>query len=217
MKDLEKEKFLKGVDVDTTDDLKIDAIKRASAAFEGSYLEEYILRAIEAYEPEPEFSYEECCIKTFTGKYLNVFEPRPEDICIEDIAHGLAMQPRFGGQLPEFYSVAQHSVMVANLCWGQHKLAALLHDASEAYMADIPSPIKKRLRGYKKVENVLMKAIADKFGFQFPFDQQIKDADREMLIVEMDCLSRKRKRFPVAVHGQVWAEREFLNYFNSLR
>lgn len=104
------------------------------------------------------------CIRTFTGIYMNVFEPTPEMICIEDIAHSLSMQCRFGGHLPEFYSVAEHSwhcsLMVAN----EHKLAALLHDASEAYLLDIPRPIKHRLNNYKKIEDNLMNIIAKNLG-----------------------------------------------------
>jgi len=84
------------------------------------------------------------CIRTFTGKYVNVFEPTLEMICIEDIAHALSMQCRFGGHLPYFYSVAQHSIncsfLVDTPCL---KLEVLMHDASEAYLLGIPSPIKK--------------------------------------------------------------------------
>lgn len=216
-RDLEKEKFLLGVDDDTPiDEMKKQAITRLNISnFYGSHLYDFIAKAIESYDPEPEFTYDECCIKTFTGKYINVFDPRPEDICIEDIAHGLSLECRFGKQLPEFYSVAQHSVLVSNLVWGRHKLAALLHDASEAYLGDVPSPIKKRLRDYKRVEKILMKAIAEKFGFEYPFHKSIKEADRHMLIVEMDCLSRKIEKFPVAVHGSVYAERVFLDKFNQ--
>src|SRR5665811_1025646 len=90
------------------------------------------------------------CIRTFTGIYMNVFEPTPEMISIEDIAHALTMQCRFGGHLPDFYSVAQHSLNCSYLIDNPKlKLTALLHDASEAYLLDIPRPIKNNLNNYK--------------------------------------------------------------------
>lgn len=108
------------------------------------------------------------CIRTFTGIYVNVFEPTEEMICIEDIAHALSNQCRFGGHLPVFYSVAQHSIIMSDKMHESHKLAALLHDASEAYLLDIPRPIKKGLSNYKEIEDKLMTAIAAKFGFEYP-------------------------------------------------
>lgn len=128
------------------------------------------------------------CIRTYTGIYINVFEPTPEMICIEDIAHALANQCRFGGHLPRFYSVAQHSGYVCALVDDDNAFSALMHDASEAYLMDIPRPIKKRLRDYKEIEDGLMRVIADKFGFEYPMNTIIKEADEQMLQLEWDCL-----------------------------
>lgn len=127
-------------------------------------------------------------IRTFTGKYVNVFNPTPEMICIEDIAHSLSNQCRFAGHLKQFYSVADHSINCAMQVAEEHKLAALLHDASEAYLIDIPSPIKKRLTNYHEIEDNLMRLIANKFGFTYPFDPVIKEIDEYMLRTEWDCL-----------------------------
>jgi 5'-deoxynucleotidase YfbR-like HD superfamily hydrolase len=124
------------------------------------------------------------CIRTFTGIYVNVFEPTPEMICIEDIAHALSMQCRFGGHLPYFYSVAQHSASCCAIAEPEHKFAALMHDASEAYLLDIPRPIKKRLANYKEIEDGLMKIIATKYGFEYPLHQKVKDVDEVMLEAE---------------------------------
>ncbi len=124
------------------------------------------------------------CIRTFTGKYINVFEPDPELICIEDIAHALSMQPRFGGHLPEFYSVAQHSWLVSVKCPKELWLTGLMHDAGEPYLIDVPSPVKARLTNYKEIEDRLMKAIAEKFGFEWPLPDLVKQADRFMLEFE---------------------------------
>lgn len=139
----------------------------------------------------PENLYTTDCIRTFTGKYVNVFEPDPETICIEDIAHALSMQCRFGGHLPVFFSVAQHSVMVCNEFdefKPELRLTALMHDATEAYLLDIPRPIKLRLANYKALENSLMVVIANKFGFKWPTDQVIKKVDAFQLQREWDQL-----------------------------
>jgi len=132
--------------------------------------------------------YEPDCIRTFTGIYVNVFEPTLEMICIEDIAHGLSNQCRFAGHLKKFYSVAQHSWHCYTLAPSKHKLAALLHDASEAYLCDIPKPIKKHLPDYCKIEDNLMKVISKKFGFEYPLSKEVKEADKTMLKVEWEKL-----------------------------
>ena len=129
------------------------------------------------------------CIRTVSGKYVNVFDPRPEMIDISDIAHALSNQCRFGGHLPKFYSVAQHSfrccLRIKN--W-QHKLAALLHDAAEAYLIDVPSPVKAGLSNYKDIEHRLMEVIAEKYGFQYPLHEDVKQIDQEVLEIEWEGL-----------------------------
>ena len=118
------------------------------------------------------------CIRTYTGKYLDVFNPDPEQICIEDIAHALANQCRFSGHTRTFYSVVQHSVMVARRVPDRFKLQALMHDASEAYMLDIPTPIKLKLPDYMVAEKNLMHCIATKFGFSWPMHACVNEADK---------------------------------------
>lgn len=135
------------------------------------------------------------CIRTYTGIYINVFEPTPEMICIEDIVHSLCHQCRFGGHLPSFYSVAQHSANCCALSDPEHKLAALLHDASEAYLLDIPRPIKKRLTHYKEIEHGLMLVIAAKFGFQYPLHDHVKQIDEMMLQTEWNAWINKECGF----------------------
>jgi len=141
---------------------------------------------------KPENLYTPNCIRTFTGIYINVFDPKPEDICIEDIAHALSNQCRFGGHLPDYYSVAQHSILCCKMTDDEYKLQALLHDASEAYLLDIPRPIKQGLSNYKEIENKLMRVIADKFGFTHPLDEVIKDIDEWALVVEWKYLMIKQ-------------------------
>ena len=155
------------------------------------------------------------CIRTFTGIYMNVFEPTPEMICIEDIAHGLSHQCRFAGHTKEFYSVAQHSIHVAELAKDEFKLQALLHDSSEAYLLDMPGPIKKRLPEYCKIENNLMEVIAKKFGFEWPVNENVKGLDDLMLQWEWDfhILNKKPYQMPYS-SGQ--AKEEFLKWFNII-
>lgn len=127
-------------------------------------------------------------IRTHSGLYVNVFEPTIDMICIEDIAHALSHQCRFSGHLKKFYSVAQHSVYVASIVSDENKFDALMHDASEAYLLDIPTPIKAKLEHYKTLEANLMKVIAQKFSFNYPFDIEVKKADADALVVEWDCM-----------------------------
>lgn len=117
------------------------------------------------------------CIRVFSGKYFNPLAPSPDLIDIEDIAHGLSMQCRFGGHTKVFYSVAEHSINVCQMVAPGHELAGLLHDASEAYLLDVPRPIKGNLSGYKDIEDNLMRMISKKFGFQYPLHREVKQCD----------------------------------------
>lgn len=140
-------------------------------------------------------------IRTASGIYINVFkiEEQSDRIYIEDIAHALSMQCRFSGHIQTFYSVAEHSLHVASLVPHKHKLAALLHDASEAYLVDIPAPIKPGLPQYKEIEDRVMHMIAKVYDFQYPFAKEVKDADYAALKFEWDnyMLSDKMNARPI--------------------
>lgn len=154
------------------------------------------------------------CIRTFSGKYLDVFNPDPEQICIEDIAHALANQCRFSGHTSKFYSVAQHSVMVSRRVPDRFKLQALMHDASEAYMLDIPTPIKLKLPAYMVAEKNLMHCIADKFKFEWPMRVQVYEADKQELQSDWYFFMEKGNR-----NAECWtfekAKTEFLYCFRK--
>lgn len=155
------------------------------------------------------------CIRLYTGKYFNPLEPDPDMIDIEDIAHSLSMQCRFGGHTKIFYSVAEHCMNVSLNAPVRHELAGLLHDASEAYLYDIPRPIKRNLIGYKEMEDRLMVVIAQKFGFQYPLSDHIKRLDELTLKWEWENLVIKYTNVykPMPPHD---AKLEFLKLFNSL-
>lgn len=119
-----------------------------------------------------------------SGVHFYPMDPRPEDILIEDIAHALSRICRFGGHVRDgIYSVASHSMLVADLLPDGKKLAGLLHDATEAYLGDIVSPLKRSLPDYRDVEDRLAAIIADKFGVNFD-DSDIKHADMVALATE---------------------------------
>lgn len=124
-------------------------------------------------------------IQTYTGRKFWPLSPSPDDVHIEDIAHALSLMCRFGGHCRDFYSVAQHSVLVASLLVTKEwKLAALLHDASEAYMADVLRPIKASLSQLHEVEKGLEICISQKFGTMYPLHEHIKYADMRLLATE---------------------------------
>jgi hypothetical protein len=125
-------------------------------------------------------------LQTYSGKQIFPLDPKPEQICIEDIAHALAMICRFNGHTHSFYSVAEHSVFVALNVPVEHRVAALLHDASEAYLCDLPRPIKHNVAGYAEAEDRLMKVIAEKFKFSLPLAPCIKEADTRILLNERE-------------------------------
>jgi 5'-deoxynucleotidase YfbR-like HD superfamily hydrolase len=127
-------------------------------------------------------------IETKTGVLFEFMNPTVDMINIEDIAHALSMNCRFTGQCSRFYSVAEHSVYCSLLVDRKDALAALLHDASEAYLADIARPVKPYLENYGKIEDNLMQIIANKFGFEYPLAKTIKDADVCMLSTEAKSL-----------------------------
>lgn len=156
------------------------------------------------------------CIRTNSGIYMNIFEPTLDMIDINDIAHALSALPRFGGHLNKFYSVAQHSVMCAMRVNSlEDKRAALLHDASEAYMLDIPTPIKAKLPDYKIYEANLMSKIAEKFSFEFPLSKEVKRVDEEMLHLEWDNLVINQDKIFHCLSSEM-AKEEFLKMYHEL-
>jgi len=165
-------------------------------------------------------------LQTFTGLKFHPFFPRPEEICIADIAHGLAATNRFAGMTIEPYSVAQHSIHVSRLVPPQDALWGLLHDASEAYLLDMPRPIKEYLPEYREVEQRVMEVICERFGLDPREPASVKDADRRLLSTEHRDLMRPGLLWetdtvpPLEDHIKPWghrdAERLFLSAFHCL-
>ncbi|NHR08383.1 phosphohydrolase [Chromobacterium haemolyticum] len=125
-------------------------------------------------------------ILTHSGTAFDPINPNPAAININDIAHALSHICRFNGHTREFYSVAQHSCIVSNIVPTELALAALLHDASEAFICDVASPVKPHLEGYVCIEHRIMLAVAHAFDidpalFRHP---EIKRADLVALATE---------------------------------
>jgi len=129
-------------------------------------------------------------IFTWSGRQFWPFNPQAEDIAIEDIAAALSHLCRFGGHSRYFYSVAQHCVHVADLleAEGAHvALYGLLHDAPEAYLLDLPRPIKRsrELAPYREAERRIMEAIRDAFDLEPTPPQALGWADEAVLATEV--------------------------------
>lgn len=123
-------------------------------------------------------------MQTYTGVQFWPMDPRPEEIRIEDIAHALSNCCRYAGHCTNFYSVAEHSLYVSRVVAPEHALQALLHDATEAYLVDVPRPLKRYLTNYHEIEDTLWKAVAERFSVQVELHPSIKEADNAVLLAE---------------------------------
>lgn len=123
-------------------------------------------------------------IETYTGRRFNPVEPDPMQIVIQDIAHSLAHKCRYTGHTSEFYSVAQHCVIVSNIVPIEFAMEGLLHDAAEAYLPDVAYPIKHNFPILMSVEDKLHAVIAERFGITYPYPEAVTDIDRRITIDE---------------------------------
>jgi hypothetical protein len=128
-------------------------------------------------------------IITRSGIYFDFLDPKPEMISIYDIAWGLSMICRFGGQSTSFYSVAQHSCLVSRLVPEEHQFAALMHDAVEAYVGDMVGPLKQLIPEYKVIEKRAEAVVLGCWGITLPLDPCIKHADLRALRTEQRDLT----------------------------
>lgn len=168
-------------------------------------------------------------IQTYTGRKFWPLDPRPEEVCVEDIAHALSLVCRFGGHCKEFYSVAQHSVFVSKYC-PNYPLWGLLHDAAEAYLGDLTRPLKVSLLDagvsfYADAEAGVMRAVCDHFGLTYDQLKEVKDADRVLLYTERRDLFAQQldwlpgpipMRFTIVPMAPRQAECYFLDTYREL-
>ena len=154
-------------------------------------------------------------IITYTGKKFDLLNPKPEMVCIEDIAHSLAYQCRYTGHTRKFYSVAQHCVLMAtNPDLPGDPMAKLLHDADETYIGDIARPWKTLLAvfdsfytstmnsGYPMTVSKFEKGIQDVIGLALGVDltysAEVKEADIRMMAAEI------RDMMPAGFNSEEW-------------
>lgn len=123
-------------------------------------------------------------MQTFTGRMFWPLDPRPEEIFIEDIAHALSHYCRFGGHCKTFYSVAEHSLFVANLVPAKDRLHALLHDAAEAYLGDMINPLKRTMPEYERAEHAVWLAVCQRFNISPCLPTSVRIADRIAVMTE---------------------------------
>lgn len=103
-------------------------------------------------------------IQTYSGVKFPLFRFTPEHVRISDIAHALSMQCRYNGHIKRFYSVAEHCWLLSHMVPLQYALTALLHDAPEAYIGDMVSPLKREMYDFVRLDNQMMHAIFGIYG-----------------------------------------------------
>lgn len=167
-------------------------------------------------------------ISTFTNKKFYFFKPTVESIDILDIAHALSMICRFGGHIGKFYSVAQHSIIVSQICPKEYALEGLLHDATEAYVGDMVRPMKQNMPEYMKTEDHLHEVIAKKFNLKYSQESKkiIKTADNIALVTEKRDLGKNELwsylqgvialDTKITPWGQEKSKKEFIKRFEEL-
>lgn len=135
---------------------------------------------------------------TFTGRAYFPCDPRPDEVDILDIAHGLSNLCRYTGQCLRFYSVAEHSILVSRMVPSELAMEALLHDASEAYCADLNRPLKVSLPDYNAAIKLNDIAVRTHFGLPLVETPAVKTADTDVLISEY------RQNMPAKQHDLPW-------------
>lgn len=170
-------------------------------------------------------------IGLLSGAQFNYNRPEESDVTLDDLASALSNICRFSGHLPCFYSVAQHLVNTSRLVPAEYAFDALMHDTAEAFTNDLPTPLKWALPIFKELEIKIESAMAEKFGFNYPYHPCVKEADTNMLILEklyvkMDdrpwpqyediVVDHLRDKVDLKPWQPVRAKREFLERFEEL-
>ena len=152
---------------------------------------EELRAALSRYEPTETLGVISATIGLRSGRVFDYMTPTPDMIDIDDIAWGLARTGRFANQLRGglVYSVAQHSCLVALATPAEHRLAALLHDATEAYVGDMVAPLKQLCPDYRVVEDRVWAAISERFGLSIELDPSVRVADLRALHTENNAFS----------------------------
>lgn len=143
----------------------------------------------------------EICLAS--GAYFDFRFPQMSSFTIDDIANGLSRICRFNGQVRRdaYYSVAEHSVHVSRLVPPHLRMAALLHDAHEAFMGDVSAPLKTLLPDYRELEDTVQTAVLARFGIRTPLDPRIKTADIQMCTAEKQQIMNTKRAWVTDTYG----------------
>jgi 5'-deoxynucleotidase YfbR-like HD superfamily hydrolase len=172
-------------------------------------------------------------ITTYTGIHFIPTAPSIEAICIKDIAHALSMICRGNGHVKTFFSVGQHCIHCMKEARERGyseriQFACLLHDASEAYLSDVPRPFKKNLRGYVELEEKILTLIYEKYlGIPLTKEEQekVKEIDDDMLYFDLwELLEEKsarekpemKSKFSYEMRSFCEVEEEYLKLFDEI-
>ncbi len=151
-----------------------------------------------------------------SGNKIDLLNPDPELIEIEDIAHCLSILPRWTGNSRFPYTVGQHSIWCyKNVIGPELGLQALMHDATEAYVNDLAAPLKKQLPRYQTIEGGIWWAIATKYDLPMNLDLRVKDVDVKALVLERQYL-KSNKPGPFQYQHHTKTKKEFLDLFYRL-
>ena len=182
-------------------------------------------------------------IVTYTGKVFDFLNPKPEMVCIEDIAHSLSNLCRYTGHVRKFYSVGEHCILMAlsDKCPGD-PMSKLLHDAAEAYIGDMASPWKRLLQveptfektlatgvfggSVREFENRILEIISEALGVSINITAEVKTSDMIMLATEVRDLMPSSEAWgelpePLEIKIPCWksayVEEHFLNIYSQLK
>lgn len=166
-------------------------------------------------------------IMTASGGRFHPLDPKPDEVRLEDIAQALSNTCRYSGHCNQFYSVAEHCVHVSHHVPEEHAAWALIHDAGEAYLPDMASPIKPFLTGFKAIEDRIMAAVCTHFGLPIEEPAEVKRvdtairADEVMQFMPGDVREFHLPELPLYLHlGIPWspdrARHEFLSRAREL-
>lgn len=170
--------------------------------------------------------------RTHTGRRVYPLSPSASEISIFDVAHSLSQMCRFLGHTTAFYSVAQHSVLVSENVPQEDALWGLLHDASEAYLCDLPAPIKRdpEMNIYRIAEDRLMRAVCERYDLRPEMPRSVKVADKVLLATEFrdvttmddrdwianECGASPLDGYYIVGWPPIVAEQRFLDRFEEL-
>ena len=143
---------------------------------------------------------EKSWVVTLSGNRFSILKPEPDAVMIEDIACALARQARFNGHTRFFYSVGQHSCVGAEVSPTKEiALHMLFHDATEAYIGDLVSPVKALLPDFEIIESRIHWAISKRFNLEYPLPKVVKQIDRRLLATEVrDLITKDLKSWGIS-------------------